>query len=76
MFDDRLAREAGTVSDMGLETPVGDSVEQQQDAIGEPGEDDPGEPGDGRPYDIPLEADEADAAEQARGVDLDADEYR
>jgi hypothetical protein len=60
------------MSDMGLERPVADSVEQDQDATlegAEPVEDDV-------PREKPLEADEADAAEQERELSLDEDDYR
>jgi hypothetical protein len=57
------------MSDMGLERPVADSVEQDQDAI--PGAEEP----DQR-HELPLEADEADAAEQGRDLGLDEDDYR
>jgi hypothetical protein len=60
------------MSDMGLERPVADSVEQDQDVIGEGAE--PAE--DSAPREMPLEADEADAAEQERELSLDDDDYR
>jgi hypothetical protein len=60
------------MSDMGLERPVADSVEQSQDAVT-----------DGTelheynlPREVPLEADEADAAEQERALGHDEDDYR
>jgi hypothetical protein len=57
---------------MGLERPVADSVEQSRDVIAEGAE-----PDDyGRPREVPLEADEADAAEQERALGLDEDDYR
>jgi hypothetical protein len=59
------------MSDQDLEGPVPDVVEQQQEAIS--GAD---EPDGSQPYDMPLEADEADVAEQGRGVDLEEDDYR
>jgi hypothetical protein len=60
------------MSEMGLERPVADSVEQSQDVI--PG--DSGLEGNHRPHEVPLEADEADAAEQERALDHDDDDYR
>jgi hypothetical protein len=60
------------MSEMGLERPVDDSVEQDQDVI----------PGSGElddvdlAYEVPLEVDEADAAEQERELSLDEDDYR
>jgi hypothetical protein len=68
--------EEACMSDMGLERPVDDSVEQDQDAI--PGgaeleaELDQSDP----PREVPLEVDEADAAEQERVLNLDEDDYR
>jgi len=60
------------MSDMGLERPLDDDVEQDQDVI--PDED---EPDDGDLLqEIPLEADEADAAEQKRALSLDEEDYR
>ncbi len=60
------------MSEMGLERPVDDSVEQDQDVIPAPEERDEVN----LPYEIPLEADEADAAEQERELSLDEDDYR
>ncbi|MHB1432911.1 MAG: hypothetical protein ACYCVZ_12445 [Streptosporangiaceae bacterium] len=54
------------------EAAEADAVEQEQEAV-------PGA-GDGRdselPEEVPLEADEADTAEQTREVNLDEDDYR
>jgi len=60
------------MSDMGLEQPVDDSVEQDQDVIPD------GEEVDetNLSYEVPLEVDEADAAEQERELGLDEDDYR
>ena len=60
------------MSDMGLERPVDDSVEQDQDVIPDGEELDEGN----TPYEVPLEVDEADAAEQERALSLDEDDYR
>ena len=60
------------MSDMGLEQPLDDAVEQNQDVI--PDEDEPDDRG--LPQEIPLEADEADAAEQERALSLDEEDYR
>jgi hypothetical protein len=60
------------MSDMGLERPLDDAVEQDQDVI--PDEDGPDD--EGAPQEIPLEADEADAAEQKRALSLDEEDYR
>ena len=59
------------MSDRGLERPLPDSVEQDQDVI--PDDD---EPDNDVPRERPLEADEADRAEQERVLDLDEDDYR
>jgi len=60
------------VSDMGLEAPDADSAEQDRDAVPEPVDTEE----QGQPEEVPLEADQADTAEQARALDLDDDEYR
>ena len=57
------------MSDMGLEAPDADAVEQDQDAIPGPGDAD-------QPGEVPLEASSADTAEQSRELSLDDDEYR
>ena len=57
---------------MGLERPVPDSIEQNQDATTGADEQSEGP----EPEEVPLEADPADAAEQARELDLDEDDYR
>jgi hypothetical protein len=60
------------MSDMSLERPVADSVEQGQDVVY-----DGAEPDDySSLQEWPLEADEADAAEQERFVGHDEDDYR
>jgi hypothetical protein len=62
-----------SVSDQGLEAPDADVAEQTMDAV--PEDEDTDEPA--RPDELPLEANEADAAEQAREVHLDEDDdYR
>jgi hypothetical protein len=60
------------MSDMGLERPVDDSVAQDQDAIPGAAELDESD----LPHQVPLEVDEADAAEQERVLNLDEDDYR
>jgi hypothetical protein len=64
--------EEAHMSDMGLERPVDDSVEQHQDVIPDETELDQSD----LSYELPLEADEADAAEQERALGLDEDDYR
>ena len=58
------------MSDMNIERPEADSVEQDQDVA--PGADQD----DGPDREVPFEADAADAADQGREVDSDEDEYR
>jgi hypothetical protein len=60
------------MSKSSYEQPVADVIEQNQPAA--PGADDAREPQ--LPDRLPLEADAADAAEQAREVELDEDDYR
>jgi hypothetical protein len=60
------------MSDMDIERPVDDAAEQEQDVI--PGTDDLDD--SALRYELPLEADEADAAEQERALSLDEDDYR
>ncbi len=59
------------MSDMGLETPDADSAEQKQNAVAEPEDDQTA-----APEEPPLEANEADAAEQDQLLDTGEDEYR
>ncbi len=61
------------MNDKGLEAPDADVAEQTMDAAPENEDtDEPAPPGD-----LPLEANEADAAEQAREIHLDEDDdYR
>lgn len=60
------------MTNSGYEEPLADVVEQNQPAA--PTEDEADEPR--IPDKIPLEVDAADAAEQAREVDLDEEDYR
>jgi hypothetical protein len=61
------------VNDRGLEAPDADVAEQTMDAL--PEDEDTDEPAP--PDNLPLEANEADAAEQAREVHVDEDDdYR
>jgi hypothetical protein len=60
------------VSDMGLERPVADSVEQSRDVLAEGAEPDEYS----APRELPFEANEADAAEQERALGHDEDDYR
>jgi hypothetical protein len=58
--------------DRGLDEPVPDVVEQLQEAVPDGEESEETE----LPAVVPLEADPADAAEQARTVQLGEDDYR
>lgn len=60
------------MTDRGLDEPVPDVVEQLQEAVPDGDESDEVE----LPPEVPLEADSADAAEQARTVRLGEDDYR
>jgi hypothetical protein len=60
------------MSDRGIDQPVPDVVEQRREVVPDGEESDELE----LPAQIPLEADPADAAEQARVVQLGEDEYR
>jgi hypothetical protein len=60
------------MSDMGLERPADDAVEQDQDVIPNGEELDE----NNLPHEVPLEVDEADAAEQERDLGLDEEDYR
>ncbi len=59
------------MTEKGIEAPVDDAIEQEQSLRPE----DDSEREDW-PTEVPLDADEADAAEQGRTVDLDEDDYR
>ena len=59
----------GPLSELDMETPEGDAIEQQQDVIAD-------ETVTGVRREVPFDVDEADAAEQARAVGFDDDEYR
>lgn len=62
--------------DRDLDEPVADSIEQHQGAIPDGDEDADDDLEAELPERLPLEADEADAAEQARTVELGEEEYR
>ncbi len=57
------------MSERDIEAPTADSVEQRQSVADEPLDDD-------EPVELPLDVNEADAAEQSRTVELDEDDYR
>jgi hypothetical protein len=76
MADQDSAREEVGMTDRGLDDPVPDVVEQSQEAVPHADEDD--EAGDDVEFmeEVPLEADPADAAEQAREIESGEDDYR
>jgi hypothetical protein len=59
----------GPLSELGLETPEDDAVEQQRELVSDEAAAVPRR-------DVPFDVDEADAAEQARAVGFDDDDYR
>jgi pyruvate/2-oxoglutarate dehydrogenase complex dihydrolipoamide dehydrogenase (E3) component len=59
----------GPLSELGLETPEDDAVEQHRELISDEAVAVPRR-------DVPFDVDEADAAEQARAVGFDDDDYR
>ena len=54
---------------MDMETPEGDAIEQHQEVVAD-------ENATGAQHEVPFDVDEADAAEQARAVGYDDDDYR
>ena len=62
------------MTDRDAEEPVDDVVEQHTDVL--PDDQDDEEEAELHPAELPLEADEADTAEQARSVGPDDDDYR
>ena len=65
-------REVSGLSDMDMETPEDDALEQHQEVV----ESEDETAGTTRPRSIPFDVDEADAAEQERSVGFDDDDYR
>jgi pyruvate/2-oxoglutarate dehydrogenase complex dihydrolipoamide dehydrogenase (E3) component len=59
----------GPLSELGLETPEDDAVEQHREVVSDEAVAVPRR-------DVPFDVDEADAAEQARAVGFDDDDYR
>jgi hypothetical protein len=56
-----------------IEAPVDDAIEQEQ-SVGSAGDEENED--EEWPAELPPDANEADAAEQVRRVDLDEDDYR
>jgi dihydrolipoamide dehydrogenase len=63
--------EVSRLSEMDMETPEDDALEQHQEVV-----DDDEETSNPGPRPVPFDADEADAAEQERSVGFDDDDYR
>jgi pyruvate/2-oxoglutarate dehydrogenase complex dihydrolipoamide dehydrogenase (E3) component len=59
----------GPLSELGMETPEDDAREQRRDVVSD-------EAVTAAQRDVPLDVDEADAAEQARAIGFDDDDYR
>jgi pyruvate/2-oxoglutarate dehydrogenase complex dihydrolipoamide dehydrogenase (E3) component len=63
--------EVSRVSDMSIETPEDDAIEQRQELV-----EDEDSAAIRRPRSVPFDVNEADAAEQERSVGFDDDDYR
>jgi len=61
--------EFGPLSELDMETPEGDAIEQHQEVVAD-------ENATGAQREVQFEVDEADAAEQARAIGFDDDDYR
>jgi len=66
---DQQEKGTGTLSELDMETPEGDAIEQHQDVI-------PDEAVASARREVPFDVNEADAAEQERAVGFDDDDYR
>jgi pyruvate/2-oxoglutarate dehydrogenase complex dihydrolipoamide dehydrogenase (E3) component len=66
---DQEEKGSGQVSELDMETPEGDAIEQHQQVVAEENETDPRR-------EVPFEVNEADAAEQEVSVGFDDDDYR
>jgi pyruvate/2-oxoglutarate dehydrogenase complex dihydrolipoamide dehydrogenase (E3) component len=66
---DQQEKGTGTVSELDMETPEGDAIEQHQEVIAD-------ETVVSARREIPFDVNEADAAEQERAVGFDDDDYR
>jgi hypothetical protein len=65
---DQQEKGTGTLSELDIETPEGDAIEQHQEVIAD-------EAASPR-REVPFDVNEADAAEQERAVGFDDDDYR
>jgi dihydrolipoamide dehydrogenase len=66
---DQKKKGSGQVSELDMETPEGDAIEQHQQVVAEENETD-------ARREVPFEVNEADAAEQEVAVGFDDDDYR
>ena len=66
---DQQEKETGTLSELDIETPEGDAIEQHQEVIADEAVASPRR-------EVPFDVNEADAAEQERAVGFDDDDYR
>jgi dihydrolipoamide dehydrogenase len=66
---DQKKKGSGQVSELDIETPEGDAIEQHQQVVAEENETD-------ARREVPFEVNEADAAEQEVAVGFDDDDYR
>ncbi len=66
---DQKEKGTGPLSELDMETPEDDALEQHQEVIAD-------EPETGARREVPFDVDEADAAEQQRSVGYDDDDYR
>ena len=66
---DQTEKGIGPLSELGMETPEGDALEQHREVVAD-------EAGTVPRREVPFDVDEADAAEQARSVGYDDDDYR
>ena len=66
---DQREKGTGPLSELDMETPEDDAIEQQQEVIED-------ETVTGARREVPFDVDEADAAEQDRSVGFDDDDYR
>ena len=69
VFADQKKKGIGPLSELDMETPEGDAIEQHQEVIED-------ETVTAARREVPFDVDEADAAEQERAVGFDDDEYR
>jgi len=66
---DQEKKRFAQVSELDLETPEGDAIEQHQEVVAD-------EDVTGTRHELPLDVNEADAAEQEISVGFDDDDYR